>query len=119
MQFECNWAIGTSYSLIQNGEINLENSNKFSHSVWRNPRTLLGQKKNGTFVLVVVDGRSKISDGVTAKQSAEIMKELDCWNAINLDGGGSSEMIVNDEIVNKPSDGKERSIGSAIIVYKD
>ena len=47
------------------------------------------------------------------------MKELSCYNAVNLDGGGSSEMIVKDKIVNSPSDKDERYIGSAILVCKN
>jgi exopolysaccharide biosynthesis protein len=46
-----------------------------------------------------------------------MMKMFDCVNAVSVDGGGSSEMIVNDKIVNRPSDGVERAIGSAIFVY--
>jgi len=116
LQSETYWAIGTSYSLIQNGRINLENANKFSHSTQRNPRTLMGHRKDDTFVLVVVDGRSSKSKGVTAQQSAEIMMELGCWNGCNGDGGGSSYMIVNDKLVSVPSDGVMRRIGSAMLV---
>ena len=67
----------------------------------------------------MADGRKNTSKGLTAKQSAELMKELSCYNAVNLDGGGSSEMIVKDKIVNSPSDKDERYIGSAILVCKN
>jgi N-acetyl-anhydromuramyl-L-alanine amidase AmpD len=118
LQAKAYWAIGTSWSLIQNGVINLENSEKFSHSTERHPRTLFGQKKDGSFVLVVVDGRSGTSKGVTAKQSAEIMKELDCWNSCNDDGGYSSQMVVNDKLVNNPTSSTIRPIGSTMLVYQ-
>lgn len=118
LQVKTHWVIGTSWSLVKEGKIDLTNANKILHSRFRNPRTLLGQKKDGTFVLVVVDGRRKGSKGMTAKQCGELMLELGCYNAVNLDGGGSSEMIVNNTIVNHPSDGHERRIGSAILVYK-
>lgn len=114
-----NWVIGTSWSLIQNGNINLENANKIGHSKFKHPRTLLGQREDGTWIFVVVEGRGKNkSVGITAEESAIIMKELDCFNAVNLDGGGSSEMIVDGKIVNEPSDGVERFVGSAIVVYE-
>jgi exopolysaccharide biosynthesis protein len=64
----------------------------------------------------VIDGRKVATKGVTAKQEAEIAKHLGLWNAVNLDGGGSSEMIVAGKIMNNPSDKDERLIGSAIVV---
>ncbi len=122
LQKNAYWAIGTSYSLIQKGKIDLENSNTFGHSRNREPRTLLGHRKNGDFVLVVVDGRRTSSRGVTAKQSAEIMKELGCYNAVNLDGGGSSSMVLvrngKAQVVNRPSGGSERAIGSCLLVLQ-
>lgn len=71
---------------------------------------------DGNFVLCVVDGRNSKSKGVTATQEAEIAKFLKCYNAANLDGGGSSEMVVGSKTVNEPSDGQSRAIGSAIVV---
>lgn len=119
LQSQTHWVIGTSWALLEKGKVTLRNADEISHSKYRHPRTLLGQRKDGTFLLVVVDGRNKNSSkGVNAKESAELMKFLGCYNAVNLDGGGSSEMIVNDRIVNKPSDGRERAIGSAVLVYK-
>lgn len=118
IQGNAKWAIGTSWSLVIDGKINILNAEKIDHSSQKHPRTLLGQKKDGTFILAVVQGRTSSSVGVNAKQSAEIMLKLGCWNAVNLDGGGSSEMIVKDQIKNTPTDGTERKIGSAIIVYK-
>ena len=121
LQSKTNWAIGTSYSLVQYGKINLENSEKYDHATAKNPRTLLGQKKDGTFLLVVVDGRSSTSSGVTAQQSAELMYELGCYNAVNNDGGGSSTMVIVENgkpiVKNKPSDINERAVGSVVLVF--
>lgn len=116
---KCHWAIGTSWCLVKEGRVDLTGAAKFaSISNYRNPRTLLGQKKDGSFVIAVVQGRTATSKGVTASHSAQIMKTLGCYNAVNLDGGGSSELIVGGSIMNAPTDGKERAIGSAILVYK-
>lgn len=116
------WAVGTSYSLVQNGKINLENKEKFDHANSRQPRTMIGQKKDGTFVLVVVDGRSTASKGLTAQQQAEVMLELGCYNSVSCDGGGSSCMVLAEngwtKVVNKPSDGTERLVGSVFLVYE-
>ena len=96
----------------------LTGANLFDHSKSKQPRTMFGVKADKSFVLVVADGRTSTSKGLTAQEQAEVMLSLNCIFASSADGGGSSEMIVNDKIVNKPSDGVERSIGSAIVVHK-
>lgn len=111
------WSIGAGWSLVKDGKIDLTNANVFDISLQRHPRTLLGQKKDGSFIFVVVDGRTSTNAGVTAQQSGEIMLKLGCWNAVSLDGGGSSEMIVDGKIKNNLPEG-ERYIGSAVIAYR-
>lgn len=122
LQKRAYWAVGTSYSLVQKGKINLENIERHSYANSRNPRTMIGQKRDGTFLLVVADGRSSASKGLTAQQQAELMLELGCYNSSNFDGGGSSCMVLSENgqtrVVNKPSDGAERSVGSVLLVYK-
>jgi len=115
---ELNWGIGCGWSLVRNGKIDVQGDKFFDRSSARHPRTLIAQKKTGEFLLIVVDGRNKNSKGINTSQAAQLAIELNVWNCCMLDGGGSSEMIVNNKIVNKPSDGVERSIGSAIVVYK-
>lgn len=121
-QKEAWWAVGVPWTLIIDGKKNFQYDKQtlikvFGHPYIRASRTLLGQKKDGTIVMAVIDGRRVTSLGITIEQSASLMQELGCYIAVNLDGGGSSEMIVNDVIVNKPSDGSERYIGTAFIVY--
>ncbi len=68
------------------------------------PRTAIGQKKDGTVVFVVVDGRQPgYSMGVDMKQLQDIMIEEGCYNAANLDGGSSTVLSYHDEIINQPS----------------
>ena len=121
LQRDTYFSFGASYSLVQKGVINTENKEKYSHSKNREPRTLFGQKRDGTFLLVVVDGRKVTSLGMTAQQSASLMLELGAYNAVNLDGGGSSTLVVVENgkpvVKNKPSDKAERAIGSVIVVY--
>lgn len=112
------WVIAGSFSLVLDGQIKLINTAPHPHANERHPRTAIGQKANGDIVLVVVQGRNILNKGVTATELASIMLSLGCVNAVNLDGGGSSEMIINDKIVNQPTDGKERAIGAALIVYR-
>jgi exopolysaccharide biosynthesis protein len=82
----------------------------------RAPRTALGLTKDGHVLLVVVDGRQKHSVGFSLLELALFMQEAGAVDALNLDGGGSSEMVVNGKVVNKPSDGRERRVGDAFVV---
>jgi Phosphodiester glycosidase len=82
----------------------------------RNPRTAVGVTADGKILLVVVDGRSRRSVGVTLVQLRALMRDLGAVSALNLDGGGSSEMVVEGTVVNDPSDGHERHITNAILV---
>jgi hypothetical protein len=81
------------------------------------PRTGIGVTANGHILLVVIDGRRpRWSRGPTMTEFARIMRDLGAVTALNLDGGGSSEMVVEGEVVNRPSDGHERAISNAILV---
>jgi exopolysaccharide biosynthesis protein len=71
----------------------------------------------------VADGRTNGNAGLNATEEAQFMLGLDCTQAVNFDGGGSTQLIFDnggdrDLIANKPSDGVERKIGSALLVYK-
>ncbi len=80
------------------------------------PRTAVGNNANATkLIILVVDGRSDESDGCTSKVLADIMRCVGCDDAINLDGGGSSELYIkNLGICNVPSDGKERTVANGL-----
>ncbi len=106
--------------LLENGKVNVRTSaEKIAGDIsWgRSPRTAVGLKKDGTLLLVVVDGRSTQSGGFTLAELAQYMLRLGAVDAVNFDGGGSSEMVVNGKAVNRPSDGKERlvSIGLGLV----
>ncbi len=84
----------------------------------RNPRTGIGLLADNHFVFVVVDGRdSGYSKGVTEEEFAQIFKDLGCTTAYNLDGGGSSTMYFNGEVVNSPvNKGGQRDISDILFV---
>jgi exopolysaccharide biosynthesis protein len=89
-----------------------------------NPRTLAGLTKDGRFLyLAVIDGRlTGYSTGTTGAQSAALMLALGCYNALNLDGGGSSEMVSANVlgtpyVLTTPSGGAERYDAAALGVY--
>ena len=66
------------------------------------PRSAMGLKKNGDVIFMVVDGRQIDSRGVYLKELAMLMAQFDCDQALILDGGGSSALIINGKLVNKP-----------------
>lgn len=84
------------------------------------PRTAIGQKADGTVILVVIDGRQINSFGATMKQMQEIMIQNDAVNAANLDGGASSVLYFNNKIINSPSSkAGDRFLPSAFLINKD
>ena len=82
----------------------------------RHPRTAIGLKEDGkTVIAMVVDGRRDHSRGVTLDELAELMKEKGAVTAMNLDGGGSSTMVVQGEIVNIVAGSRPRALATSIL----
>lgn len=81
----------------------------------RHPRTAVGRTPNGDLWFVTVDGRQAMSVGASLPELAAIMSRLGCSDAINLDGGGSTTMNVLGLTLNRPSDGQERPVASAVV----
>jgi Phosphodiester glycosidase len=84
----------------------------------RHPRTLAGVRADGRLLLVTVDGRrAGWSAGVTLAEAARVMRSLGAREALNLDGGGSTAMVVRGRTVNRPSDPTgERPVSDALVV---
>ena len=81
------------------------------------PRTCIAQKQDGTVLFLVIDGRQTDSYGATLKQAQDILLNYGAYNAFNLDGGASSTMVFDGNVVNKPSDiAGERYVPTAFIV---
>lgn len=81
----------------------------------RNPRTFAGIDRHGRLVLVTADGRSTNSLGLSISEEAAVAQSLGMRTAMNLDGGGSTTMVVNGAVINAPSDATgERPIGDAL-----
>lgn len=114
-------AISGGAILVKNGEI----PETFASNITgRNPRTAIGiSKDEKTIYLITVDGRQKSSIGMTQTELAEFLKEINVYNAINLDGGGSTTMVgrkLGDNflsVINTPSDGSLRSVINGVAVY--
>ena len=88
----------------------------------RHPRTAAGRRADGTVVLVGADGRNMQAAGLSMAELQQVMTALGCVDAINLDGGGSTTMVVKGTVVNHPSDNQqfdnagERAVANAIVV---
>ena len=81
------------------------------------PRTCIAQRQDGAVLFLVIDGRQADSYGATLKQAQDILLNYGAYNAFNLDGGASSTMVFDGNVVNKPSDiAGERYVPTAFIV---
>jgi hypothetical protein len=84
----------------------------------RHPRTAIGVSKDRRTVwLYIVDGRSTTSVGMTTTEVADALRALGAWDALNFDGGGSTTLVIDGQVINKPSDTTgEREVGNALLV---
>lgn len=116
-------AVGGGPVLLQNGEIKITNNEerKFDGDAINNhePRTAIGYTKDNKLVILVCEGRSKTAAGLTLTQLAQILKDIGCVEALNLDGGGSSCMLINGKETNTPSGkGQQRPVPSVFLVER-
>ena len=89
--------------LVKGGDIYVDmTAQKLASIGGRNPRTAIGYTKDKHLIMLTADGREGSSVGLTLMELAYLMKELGCVYAMNLDGGGSTVMYVNGQVVNKP-----------------
>ena len=114
--------LGAGPQIIKSGKIaitHVQERMPESFATERHPRTAVGKTADGLLLMVTVDGRQpKISVGMSLYSLANLLLELSAVEAINLDGGGSTTMVVNDRVVNSPSDQTgERPVGDAILVF--
>lgn len=85
----------------------------------RHPRTAVGVRADGRILLVTVDGRQpERSIGMTVAELASLLIELGAVEAVNMDGGGSTAMVIRGRVVNSPSDlTGERAVGDALLIF--
>ena len=89
--------------LIKNGDVYVDmTAQKLASIGGRNPRTAIGYTADNHLIMLTADGREGASIGLTLMELANLMKELGCVNAMNLDGGGSTVMYIKGQVVNKP-----------------
>ena len=105
--------------LVKDGEVYVDmTAQKLGAIGGRNPRSAIGYTSDNNLILVAVDGREGSSIGMTLMELANFMKSSGCIGAINLDGGGSTVMYVNGQIVNKPQMRGGIPLSNAIILAR-
>ena len=105
--------------LVKNNNIIIGKNSEVTYALQSNPRTAIGEIAPLHYVMVVSDGRTKESAGLTLYELAQAMQEMGCKTAYNLDGGGSSTMWFMGRVINYPTDGTksgERRISDIIYI---
>jgi hypothetical protein len=123
-KWEMQTAIGGGPVLLQNGQISISNKEEIMFTGKgfddKHPRTAMGYTKDGKLIILVLQGRfPNIAEGATLTQEAQILKDIGCIEALNLDGGGSSCMLVNGKETITPSDKTgQRALPAVFIIKK-
>lgn len=113
--------MGAGPRLVQNGQVCVTaGEEQFPGDIryGRAPRSAVAILKNGNYLFGVVDGRQASSRGLTLTDWGKLLVKMGAKDAMNLDGGGSSALIIGGQLQNSPSDGSERYVGSALILTK-
>ena len=116
-------AFGGGPVLVQDGQVKISNNEekKFAGKAIsdKHPRTAIGYTNDGTMIILAIQGRMKgLAEGVTLPQMAKVMVDLGGVEAMNLDGGGSSCMLINGKETIKPSDPTGQRPVPAVLVIK-
>ena len=106
-------------SLVENGEIVVNTNSEVGQSMASNPRTAIGIIDENHYIIVVSDGRTSESQGISLYELAEVMKSYGVKTAYNLDGGGSSTLYFNGQVINKPTTNgniSERAVSDIVYI---
>lgn len=109
-------------ALVENGAVTVATGAEVSRSMASNPRTAIGVVDANHYLFVVSDGRTGESAGLTLHELAQFMQELGAVTAYNLDGGGSSTMYFNGQVVNNPTTTgriQERSVSDIVYIGQE
>ena len=106
-------------ALVENGEIVVNTKSEVGQSMASNPRTAIGIIDENHYIIIVSDGRTSESQGLSLYEMAEVMKSYGVKTAYNLDGGGSSTMYFNGQVINKPTTNgniSERAVSDIVYI---
>ena len=109
--------------LVENGEVAVSENDEVGMAMASNPRTTIGTVAKNHYLFVVSDGRTSESAGLSLYELANFMKSLGATNVYNLDGGGSSTMVFQGEVVNNPTTNgnkiSERAVSDILYIGKN
>ena len=106
-------------ALVQNSKVSVSTTDEVGRAMASNPRTAIGIISKNHYVFVVSNGRTNESVGLSLYELASFMKDLGCTTAYNLDGGGSSTMYFNGNVINNPTTNgsiKERKVSDIVYI---
>ncbi|MBQ9902879.1 MAG: phosphodiester glycosidase family protein [Clostridia bacterium] len=107
-------------TLVSDGKVVISQNEEVGRAMANNPRTAIGMIDDLHYVLVVSDGRTSASQGLSLYELAQVLQQYGCKTAYNLDGGGSSTMYFNGEVVNNPTTNgnriSERSVSDIVYI---
>lgn len=107
-------------ALVEDGEVSVTSEDEVGKAMASNPRTAIGIIDELHYLIVVSDGRTSESEGLSLKELAEFMESLGATTAYNLDGGGSSTMVFEGEVINNPTTSgksiKEREVNDIVYI---
>lgn len=107
-------------ALVEDGAVSVSEADEVGKAMASNPRTAIGLVEALHYLLVVTDGRTDASEGLTLYQLAQFMRSLGAETAYNLDGGGSSTMVFGGAVVNRPTTNgrtiSERSVSDIVYI---
>ena len=108
--------------LVENGQVAVSENDEVGMAMASNPRTAIGTVAKNHYLFVVSDGRTSESAGLSLYELANFMKSLGATNVYNLDGGGSSTMVFQGEVVNNPTTNgnkiSERAVSDILYIGK-
>ena len=106
-------------ALVEDGQVVVSTGEEVDQAMTSNPRTAIGQISALHYLVIVSDGRTSESAGLTLYQLATLFAQRGCTVAYNLDGGGSSTMVFNGNVVNNPTSGRsiaERAVSDIVYI---
>ena len=113
-------AIGGSPMLVKNNAIQITSAEELIEvdNTSARPRSAIGYTADGIVLIFAIEGGNTTNAGVNLADEAAFVKNLGCTNAINLDGGGSTSLVIGGTQTVRPGDGFERPVVSAILIKK-
>lgn len=121
LKWKMRTAVGGGPVLLQNGQVKITNNEELKLGGKaindKHPRIAMGYTSDGKLIILAIQGRSESSGGASLTQEAQILKDLGCIEALNLDGGGSSCLLVNGKETIRPSDKEgQRPVPAVFII---